>query len=195
MSNCKNKISASPISKTESVSCRQHWRSLEELAGSPHLQEFLEREFPNQAGQWTDPVTRRQFLMLMGASLALSGLAGCSPQPPVGKIMPYTRQPEHMLLGKPLFFATAMTLNGAATGLLVKSHEGRPTKIEGNPEHPASLGAADPFAQAAILGLYDPDRSQSITYQGLPSSWSAAQLALRQRWKNCGRIKAEACEF
>ncbi|HEY2828198.1 MAG TPA: TAT-variant-translocated molybdopterin oxidoreductase [Pirellulales bacterium] len=179
MSNCKSKSSADQFACPESAPGRQLWRSLEELAGSSQLQEFLEREFPDQAGQWTDPVTRRQFLMLMGASLALSGLAGCSPQPPVGKIMPYTQQPEQMVLGKPLFFATAMTLGGAVTGLLVKSHEGRPTKIEGNPDHPASLGAADPFAQAAILGLYDPDRSQSITHQGLPSSWSAAQLALR----------------
>ncbi|HZZ27651.1 MAG TPA: TAT-variant-translocated molybdopterin oxidoreductase [Pirellulales bacterium] len=181
MSHCQTKSSEHPAAAGLSPPVgRRHWRSLEELAGSPEIQEFLEREFPHQAGQWNDPVTRRQFLTLMGASLALSGLAGCSQQQaPVEKIMPYARQPEQMVLGKPMFFATAMTLGGGATGLLVKSHEGRPTKIEGNPDHPASLGASDPFAQAAILGLYDPDRSQSVTHHGMPSSWSAAQLALR----------------
>ena len=93
----------------------------------------------------------------MGASLALAGVTACTRQP-AEKIVPYVRQPEELVPGKPLFFATAMTLGGVATGLLVESHEGRPTKIEGNPLHPGSLGATDVFAQAAILGLYDPDR-------------------------------------
>ena len=137
------------------------------------------------------PLSRRQFLTLMSALLALAGLAGCSPQAPVGKIMPYVRQPEGMQPGKPQLFATAMVRRGVATGLLVKSHEGRPTKVEGNPHHPASLGATDVFAQAAVLGLYDPDRSQAITRSGQPQSWDAARLSIRKTLedirKNNGR--------
>ncbi|HXG09060.1 MAG TPA: TAT-variant-translocated molybdopterin oxidoreductase, partial [Gemmataceae bacterium] len=150
----------------------QFWRGLEELAETDAFREMMHREFPEQAATWTDPISRRRFLMLMGASLALAGLAGCGAQPPVGKIVPYVRQPEALVPGKPLYFATAMTLGGLATGLLVESHEGRPTKVEGNPKHPASLGATDAFAQASILGLYDPDRSQTITYLGRPRGWS-----------------------
>src|SRR5262249_7100204 len=150
------------------------WRSLEELAETAAFRDLLRREFPEQADPWTDPVSRRRFLQLMGASLALAGLSGCSAQPPVGKILPYVRQPEELVPGKPLFFATAMTLGGLATGLLVESHEGRPTKVEGNPNHPASLGATDAFAQASVLGLYDPDRSPAVTYLGRPRGWSEA---------------------
>jgi molybdopterin-containing oxidoreductase family iron-sulfur binding subunit len=155
------------------ASGRRYWRGLEELCATPEFREYVDREFPGQAGQWTDPVTRRQFLMLMGASFALAGVGGCSPRPaPAEKIMPYVRQPEGMVQGKPMYFATAMTLGGAALGLVVESHEGRPTKVEGNPQHPASLGATDVFAQASILGLYDPDRSKSVTYRGRPRAWS-----------------------
>ena len=148
--------------------------SLEELAATPAFEEMLRREFPEQASEWANPITRRQFLLLMGASLALAGLSGCGAQPPAGKIMPYVRQPEELVPGKPLFYATAMTLGGFAAGLLVESHEGRPTKVEGNPRHPASLGATDIFAQASVLGLYDPDRSQSVTHLGRPRAWSEA---------------------
>ena len=152
---------------------RRYWRSLEEFLDTPAFQEMMHREFPEQASEWTDPVTRRRFLMLMGASLALAGLNGCSTQPaPHEKIMPYVRQPESMVPGKPLYFATAMPLAGVATGILVESHEGRPTKIEGNPNHPASLGATDLLIQASILGLYDPDRSQAVTYRGQPRAWN-----------------------
>ena len=146
---------------------KHYWRSLEELADDPQLREMVEREFPSQAGAWADPISRRRFLTLMGASLALAGLSGCT-RPPVGTIMPYIRQPEGLVPGKPLFYATSMTLSGFATGLLVESHEGRPTKVEGNPSHPASLGATDSFAQAAVLGLYDPDRSAGATFLGRP---------------------------
>jgi molybdopterin-containing oxidoreductase family iron-sulfur binding subunit len=157
-----------------------YWRSLEELADTEEFREMMDREFPEQASEWADPVTRRRFLMLMGASLALAGVAGCSPRPaPHEKIMPYVRQPEELIPGKPLFFATAMPLAGSAVGLLVESHEGRPTKVEGNPDHPSSLGATDVFAQAAVLTLYDPDRSRTITYRGRPRSWAGALEALR----------------
>jgi molybdopterin-containing oxidoreductase family iron-sulfur binding subunit len=161
------------------------WRGIEELMESQEFHEYLLREFPEQADQWTDQLTRRQLLVLMGASLALAGVSGCSIRPaPAAKIMPYVRQPEEIIPGKPLFFATAMTLAGVATGLLVESHEGRPTKVEGNPKHPASLGATDVWAQASVLTLYDPDRSQSVTYRGRPRAWNEALSALRSALEN-----------
>jgi molybdopterin-containing oxidoreductase family iron-sulfur binding subunit len=168
------------------------WRGLEELAESEAFAEMLHREFPDQASEWTDPVTRRQFLVLLGASLALAGVSGCSSQPaPEENIVPPARQPEGRVPGKPLYFATAMPLGGVATGLLVKSNEGRPTKVEGNPRHPAvevssrdpakRFGATDVFAQASILDLYDPDRSQTATYLGRPRGWAGALLTLRSQ--------------
>lgn len=157
---------------------KQYWRSLEELADTNTFQELLHREFPAQASEWNDPVGRRSFLKLMGASLALAGLTACTRQPNE-TIAPYVRQPEQMVPGKPLYYATAMEMGGAATGLLVESHEGRPTKIEGNPDHPASLGATDIFAQASVLSLYDPDRSQTLTQIGEITAWSAFLGAIR----------------
>ena len=156
----------------------QLWRSLDELADTPEFQKWLHREFPANASEFSDPKGRRQFLKLMGASLALAGLTACTRQPEE-KIVPYVRQPEEMVPGEPLFFATAMTLGGYATGLLVESHEGRPTKVEGNPLHPASLGSADPFCLASILSLYDPDRPQTVTNAGDISTWTAFVAAMR----------------
>ena len=157
---------------------RAYWRSLEELAGTEEFTEFLHREFPREASVMEDAEDRRTFLKLMGASLALAGLTACTRQP-TEHIMPYVRQPEQLIPGRPLFFATAMPLSGVGTGLLVESHEARPTKAEGNPDHPGSLGALDPFSQASILSLYDPDRSQALTYQGEIRSWPAFLGALR----------------
>ncbi|MEQ1869784.1 MAG: TAT-variant-translocated molybdopterin oxidoreductase [Vicinamibacterales bacterium] len=148
------------------------WRTLDELADEPSFRERLYKEFPTEVETITDPSTRRTFLKLMGASLALAGVTACTKQP-VEMIVPYVRQPEELVPGKPLYFATAMTLGGVATGLVVESHEGRPTKIEGNPQHPGSLGAADVFAQAEILGLYDPDRLRTLTNTGEILPWSA----------------------
>jgi MoCo/4Fe-4S cofactor protein with predicted Tat translocation signal len=165
--------------RSKRASGKRYWRGLEELADSKELEDRVRREFPEWADRWTDPLTRRQFLMLMGASLALAGMSGCAVQPPVGKIVPYARQPEEVVPGKPQFFATAMPRFCGAIGLVVKSREGRPIKVEGNPRHPASLGGTDAFAQAAVLGLYDPDRSQAVTYLGQPRTWSEAKLALR----------------
>lgn len=164
-------------SKLDTSGGKRYWRSLEEVADTPAFQEFLHREFPSQASEWLDPAGRRTFLKLMGASLALAGLNACTRQP-AEKVLPYVRQPEELVPGKPLFFATTMSCAGSSTGLLVESHEGRPTKIEGNPDHPASLGAADATMQAAILGLYDPDRSQTVTFLGDVSTWSAFLGAL-----------------
>ena len=160
------------------TSGQEYWRSLEELANTDAFQEYLHREFPEAASEFTDPVGRRQFLRLMGASLALAGVSACTKQP-AEAIVPYVRAPEDFVPGKPLFYATAVTLGGYATGVLVESHEGRPTKIEGNPEHPASLGATDLFAQAQILALYDPDRSQTLKQDGDIRTWSAFLGALR----------------
>jgi molybdopterin-containing oxidoreductase family iron-sulfur binding subunit len=148
----------------------QFWRSLEELAGTEAFQEYLAREFPSQAEVWTDTVGRRRFLQLMGASLALAGVSGCAFQPPES-IVPAVQSPEQNVPGKPLFFASALTLGGYATGVLVESWSGRPTKVEGNPDHPANRGGSDVFMQAAILGLYDPDRSQVVTRNGRIGTW------------------------
>ena len=157
---------------------KHYWRSLEELADSDEFQEALHREFPENATEWNDPAGRRKFLKLMGASLALAGFSACTRQP-AEQILPYVRQPEEIVPGRPLFFATAMPLAGYAIGLLAESHEGRPTKIEGNKDHPASLGATDVYSQASVLGLYDPDRSQSLTNLGEISTWSAFLGAIR----------------
>src|SRR6187431_3243529 len=151
--------------KLDNTRGREYWRSLDALAETPEFKEFLHREFPQNASEWLDPVGRRNFLKLMSASLALAGVSACTRQPSE-ELVPYVRQPEELVPGKPLFYATAMQMNGAGMGLLVESHEGRPTKIEGNPDHPSSRGATDLFAQAAVLGLYDPDRSQIITNLG-----------------------------
>jgi molybdopterin-containing oxidoreductase family iron-sulfur binding subunit len=162
---------------------KDYWRSLEELAQTPEFQELVEREYPGQAGEWTGPVNRRHFLTLMAASLGLAGIGGCSPRAaPRQRIVPYVRQPEGLVPGKPLYFATAMPLGGDAMGLLVKSHEGRPTKVEGNPDHPNSprplgspqrvkFGVTDVFAQASILTLYDPDRSTYVSHLGTPTTF------------------------
>jgi MoCo/4Fe-4S cofactor protein with predicted Tat translocation signal len=156
----------------------EYWRSLEELAGSPAFQEALHREFPKGASEWVDSVSRRGFLKVMGASMALAGMTGCV-RLPLEPIVPYVRQPEDVIPGRPQFYATAMTLGGYASPLLVESHLGRPTKIEGNDKHPASLGGTDIFAQAHILGLYDPDRSQSVTSLGDQRSWQSFLTAIR----------------
>jgi MoCo/4Fe-4S cofactor protein with predicted Tat translocation signal len=148
------------------------WRSLEELAGDPEVREMMHREFPKGASEWIDAVSRRGFLKLMGSSLALAGMTACTRQP-LEPIVPYVRQPEGLVLGEPMFYATAFSLGGYATPLLVTSREFRPIKIEGNPDHQASLGGTDVFAQASLLGLYDPDRSQNVSYLGEISTWGA----------------------
>ncbi len=166
---------------------RQYWRSLEELADSPVFEEFVQREFPQQAEEWNDPVERRTFLKLMGASLALAGLSGCVIQPPE-KIVPYVKQPEEEIPGRGLWFATAFSLGGIATPLLARSNEGRPTKLEGNPDHPNNRNgdpndrgssATDIFSQASILTLYDPDRSQTSLYRGETRPWTTFIAEIR----------------
>jgi molybdopterin-containing oxidoreductase family iron-sulfur binding subunit len=166
------------------------WRSLDELEGTPAFREWLQREFPPLASEWPDEVSRRRFLKLMGASFALAGLSACTRQP-LEKIVPYVKQPEELVPGQPLYFATALTLAGYARGVLVESHEGRPTKIEGNPEHPASLGASDVFMQAEILTLYDPDRSKNVTNEADAAAWDdflAVVGSERKKWQADGGV-------
>ena len=148
------------------------WRSLEELAGTSVFQQWAANEFHEGASTWSDPVGRRRMLQLLGASLGLAGLTACTKQPDE-KIVPYVSQPEDYIPGKSLKYASALSLNGYAQGVLVESHLGRPTKVEGNDLHPASLGGTDTFAQAAPLVLYDPDRSQSVLRNGRISTWPA----------------------
>ncbi len=170
---------ASVRAEIEKTQGPEYWRSLEELAGSAEFREMMHREFPKGASEWLDGVSRRGFLQLMGASLALAGMTACTKQP-VEPIVPYAKQPEDIIPGRPQFYATAMTLGGYASPLLVESHMGRPTKAEGNPEHPASLGASDIFAQASILGIYDPDRSQTPMYLGESRAWRDVLDPLRK---------------
>jgi MoCo/4Fe-4S cofactor protein with predicted Tat translocation signal len=168
-------------SRVEKNGQRDFWRSLEELEGDEKFQELLATEFPYMAGHdrtmEESGVDRRQFLKFMGASMAFAGLTAC--RPPSESIVPYVQKPEEIVPGIPLFFATAMPLGSAAIGLLVESHEGRPTKVEGNPLHPASLGATNAWAQASLLSLYDPDRSSTLRYLGEVSSWGRFTTALQ----------------
>jgi molybdopterin-containing oxidoreductase family iron-sulfur binding subunit len=157
---------------------RDLWRSLEELSGSAEFEELLAREFPRQAAileresDGPGGVDRRRFLQLSGASMALAGLTACTRQP-LEKIVPYVRQPEEIVPGRPLFFATTMPFAGVAIPLLAESHMGRPTKVEGNPDHPAGSGGSDLFAQASVLEMYDPERSQVVRELRRPRSWPA----------------------
>ena len=146
------------------------WRTLDEAADTPELKEYVEQEFPGLSGQIPEGVDRRSLLKVMAASLAMAGAAACTKQPKE-LIVPYVRQPENIIPGLPLFYATAMTTAGYARGLLVESHLNRPTKVEGNADHPASLGATTIFEQASTLALYDPDRSETVMYEGRISSW------------------------
>ena len=154
------------------------WRGLEELSQTPAYRDSAKHEFAEHADQAPDGIARRDVLKLMAASAALAGLSACT-KLPTEKIVPYVRPPEEIIPGRPLFYATSFTQpGGVATGLLVESNMGRPTKIEGNPEHPGSLGGTDVFSQASVLDMYDPDRSQTILFEGRLSSWSDFAAAL-----------------
>jgi len=180
------------------------WQSVESWMGSPQFDKMMKDEFPEDAGEWLDPVSRRQFLTLAGASVALAGAIGCNPSVrPASprKVVPYVRQPEQIIPGIPLFFATAMAqAGGVGLGLLVKSNEGRPTKVEGNPNHPSSLGGANSFALASTLGLYDPDRSKNASQAADSTTNEAVANALLDTFKKLKdkkgagvRVLAEPC--
>ncbi|HZM04513.1 MAG TPA: TAT-variant-translocated molybdopterin oxidoreductase [Candidatus Saccharimonadales bacterium] len=156
--------------KLKNLRGQKYWRSLEEVGETKEFKDFLHREFSQNASEFRDELGRREFLKLMGASLALAGVTACTRQP-LQKIVPYINQPEEVVLGTPLYYATAMPHNGFAQGILVTSWEGHPTKIEGNDQHPVSLGATNVFMQASLLDLYDPDRAQAVTHGMEVSSW------------------------
>jgi MoCo/4Fe-4S cofactor protein with predicted Tat translocation signal len=162
---------------------RLYWRSIEELSGSSELAAAARREFPPGASELTDNVSRRSFMQLIGTSAAIAGV-GIACQKPNEKIIPFVRRPEETTPGNALHFATGVALEGFLTGLIVESHEGRPTKIEGNPAQPGSLGTATAFDQGLILGLYDDDRARQLSKKGLPIAWrtflaETADLAAR----------------
>jgi MoCo/4Fe-4S cofactor protein with predicted Tat translocation signal len=157
---------------------KKYWRSVDELADSPAFREAVLREFPAQAAEWIDPVSRRGFLKVMGASLALAGLSGCTKQPDE-PIYPYVKEPEDLVLGRPVYFATAFPFPTGAVPLLVKSDAYRPIKLDGNPEHPVNRGSSDPLTQGSLLDLYDPDRSQRVLYRGEVRQFAAFLAAFR----------------
>jgi MoCo/4Fe-4S cofactor protein with predicted Tat translocation signal len=166
--------------KLKAVRGKKYWRSVDELANTPEFQAAVEKEFPGSPHAWGDEVSRRGFLKFMGASAALAGLAGCTKQPDE-PIYPYIKQPEDLILGKPNYFATAHPFVTGAVPLLVKSDQYRPIKIDGNPEHPYNQGSSDPFTQATLLDLYDPDRSQHVTYRGENREWAEFIVGLRNK--------------
>ncbi|MGB2712684.1 MAG: TAT-variant-translocated molybdopterin oxidoreductase [Vicinamibacterales bacterium] len=149
---------------------RTYWRSLAQIEERPESRAFLEREFPEGASELPEGIGRRDMIMLLGASLSLAGLAGC--RRPVEEIVPYVNAPEEFVPGIARYYATTMPFRRSAYGLIVESHEGRPTKVEGNPSHPSTLGASSSRVQASVLGLYDPDRSQSVTLRGARKPWA-----------------------
>ncbi|HUD12575.1 MAG TPA: TAT-variant-translocated molybdopterin oxidoreductase, partial [Terracidiphilus sp.] len=162
------------------VKGKKYWRSVDELADTEEFQKAVEREFPSSAQEWVDPVSRRGFMKLMGASMALAGLAGCTKQPDE-PIYPYVKAPEDLILGKPMYFASAHPFVTGAVPLLVKSDQFRPIKVDGNPEHVYNHGASDPFTQGSLLELYDPDRSQHVTYRGENREWAEFAQALQAK--------------
>ena len=163
---------------TEGKRGRELWRSLGELAQEPEIEALLQREFPGLPALDDVRIGRRRFLELMGASFALSGLAACGPANVPDEAVPYVEMPPGLVPGVPRTFATAVTRGGYADGVLVTHQMGRPIKVEGNPAHPASLGATDSIGQASILDLYDPDRSQTVLSRGNVAGTNAFVTAL-----------------
>jgi molybdopterin-containing oxidoreductase family iron-sulfur binding subunit len=163
------------------------WKSLDEYQDTQAYREFLHREFPKEASIWEESLSRRHFIQIMSASLALAGLSSACSRMPMEKIVPYVDSPESLIPGQPRYFASIMTLGGFATGVIAETHEGRPTKLDGNPDHPASLGSSDPFIQASILSLYDPDRAKTVVYQNEISRWDSFLGFIQNeklKWKN-----------
>ena len=171
--------------KLDGKSGKRYWKNLDELAETPGFHEMLQEEFPRQASEWVDAVSRRGFMKVMGASLALAGLAGCTKQPDE-PIFPYVKAPEDLILGKPMYFATAYPFPTGAIPVLVKSDAFRPIKVDGNPDHPMSKGKSDAFTQATLLDLYDPDRSKTPLFRGQQAEWGDFQQAFSNAVKSTG---------
>ncbi len=159
---------------------RDYWRSLEELAETPDFAAIVEQEVP-RFREIMGALDRRNFLQLMAAAMALGGLAACGPEAGPRQLLPYVEQPPGIVPGRSRYFATATTQAGYAAGVLIEHRSARPVKVEGNPEHPASLGAASAIMQASILELYDPRRAQTILGQGQIDSWEHLITALFER--------------
>jgi molybdopterin-containing oxidoreductase family iron-sulfur binding subunit len=164
----------------------KYWRSLEQLSDTPEFRQWVEREFPAGASEWTDPVSRRNFVKVMSASFLLAGLGATGCRRPVEKIYPFAKMPENYTYGVPQYYATAMPSRRGAVPLVVKSNEGRPTKIEGNPDLPDSNGGTDPMTQASLLSLYDPDRAMRVMRNGTAMSRAAALDFLQALGKDAG---------
>ena len=171
--------------KLDGKTGRRFWKNLDELAETPEFHELMQEEFPRQSTEWVDAVSRRGFMKVMGASLALAGLTGCTKQPDE-PIYAYIRQPEDLVLGESMYFATAFPFPTGAIPILVKSYSFRPIKADGNPEHPMTRGKSDPYTQATLLELYDPDRSQHVLYRGAASAFGDFQNALQETAKKNG---------
>jgi len=178
-----NDLESTDRQMSEEVKETTYWKSLNELANNKEYQKYAEREFTENATELNDGVSRRGFLRVMGASVALAGLAAC--RRPVQKILPYSKQPEDIVPGIPLYYATAMPVQGNLVGLIAENHEGRPTKLEGNDMHPASRGGTSIYNQAAILGLYDP--SQSPLYNGNKSTVADFEAFAKSHFANTGQ--------
>ena len=159
---------------------KKYWRSLNELADTPEFRQWVHQEFPANASEMLDGNSRRTVLKLMAASFGLAGLAACGR--PVEHLLPNSigTEADNYLPGEPFHFATVMSIGGHVTGLLVETHDGRPTKIEGNPDHPHSLGAATAIQQALVLGMYDPDRSAKVLQGGKESTWGNLESAVQK---------------
>ena len=164
----------------------RYWRSLEELSGAKLPEREPDGE-PDFAAKLSEK-SRRRFLELMGASLGLAGLTACTRQP-TEFIVPYAQPPENAIPGRPMHFATAVPVDGIAQGVIVETHLGRPTKVEGNPAHPSSLGATSVLSQSSVLDLYDPDRARVVTYLGNQRSWDDFINAFHQ---SAGLLQAGA---
>ena len=192
-----NQVTNPVVGPTATPSGRAYWRSLDQLADTPEFRDWVERRFPQSMRELLSGVVdRRQFLQLMAASLGLAGLAGC--RRPELKALPYSKPPTEIVPGLPNFYATAIPHRGAFLPVLVETHEGRPTKIEGNPRHPDSGGSSDATAQASVLDLYDPDRAGPVLQKGQPATWqdydafaSKHYAAIRQKKGKGLRILAD----
>nr|MCU0229342.1 TAT-variant-translocated molybdopterin oxidoreductase [Bryobacterales bacterium] len=163
---------------------KQYWRSMSQIANTAKFQDWLHREFPDGASELPEGESRRNLLKFMGATLALAGLTAC--RRPEEKIVPLAKGTEDLVPGKPVFYNSVFTLAGNALGVMVETHDGRPTKIEGNPNHPQSLGAASAYAQASVLGLYDPDRIAQHLRDGQTTTWDAFVGAVPELVKGDG---------
>ena len=184
--NGKNDASSSALTLAEvrremkGLKGKKYWRSIDELAGTPEFEAAVVKEFPDAAQEWIDPVSRRGFMKLMGASMAMAGLAGCTKQPDE-PIYPYIKAPEDLILGKPNYFATAFPFAMGSVPLLVKSDAYRPIKVDGNPDHSYNHGSSDPFTQGTLLQMYDPDRSQKTSRRGEDREWVEFMEEWRER--------------